>query len=171
MKKAIKKRSKNMKFQKKKEMIKSIITAELPPAIESQMNLLSYAGCAILALSIGMLFFSSFRSTAPFGLFLSVLLLGMAYFRKREVVLDGYKEEVFEVLDYTYSTPIYQKKPTGLLLIHPKDSRVFHIPAGNRSNVPPIGRNLRVYIPKDATATEFRGQFYYNKVFGYALEA
>lgn len=168
---------KNRKSSKKKEeplfsRFAHVVEAPLPGAMANSCRSLAGFGVAMLAVSLGLFLFPTFRFMAPFGTVISLSMIVLAYVRKREMVVKGYREELFQVYDYTYLVPGSRSKPTGLALIRrgeDNSSELFHIAATGK-NIPPLDWYIKVYVPKDAVVTEYGGRKHFSSVFAYSVE-
>lgn len=176
MKKASKRRTGGADRPKRKRVsLKQLYLEPLPAAITGRINPLLYIGIACLVFTLLTLILSYTRGIAPFSALLSLTILGYATWQRYDVVSKGYKEILFKVIDYTYLTRL-NRKPTGILLVKkdpgPDEEKgdLYHIATSGKEDMPPVGWNIRVYVPENMEPTEYNGRKFYPTVFGYKLE-
>lgn len=171
--------------QKKKEKVKKekrqgslreafikVIYTPLPAPLSRKCNNMSYAGATAIAISLGTLLIENLRFMSPLFAITGLALLGMAFFAKREMVTKGWREEVFQVYDYTYLVPGINRKPTGMVLLKQEEDGHYddyHVAITNSKMPPPIGWRLSVYVPKDAEVYSMGGRKIFSNVYGYAI--
>ncbi len=159
--------------------VKELFTAKLPSAITSRISPLLTVGSATLLSSVILLFFPTLRLSAPLFAILGAVIILYALWQKADVLMHGYDEHVFKVVDYSQILPFTTKiaPPTGLFLMRktpegePEDCSIYHVAVSAKGNLlPPIDWLIRVYVPKGMEAVTYGDKKYFPTVYGYRIE-
>lgn len=158
---------------------KKILTAKLPPAIMGRITPLLTVGAAALLAAVIFLFSPSLRLSAPMFAVLGAGLILFGLYQKTDILIHGYDEHIFKVIDYSQIIPVASKhiSPSGLFLMKKSaegeapDNCVYHIAVSTKGNVlPPIDWLIRVYVPKGMEAVNYGDKKYFPTVYGYSIE-
>jgi hypothetical protein len=151
---------------------KKVMRTKLPKSLESICQPFWLIGAAFLSAAVVQAIMPSLRRLAPLTLLIALIVFAYAFLRKREIVVKGYDEFIFKVIDYSYLTR-FGKKPTGLLLLGPfdreTDKEIYHISLFGKEAIPPTDWLIRVYVPKDAVVAEFQGRKYFSSYYGFQI--
>lgn len=149
---------------------RSITAKDVPKIVQSKFMM--FVILSMMTAALGLLMFILFRPgimVIPTSLMIGALILIYGIVYKYTVVKNGYIVKVGECIDHLREYGIGNiGKAADAVLIETEDE-IINLPVGGRSNIPPVGTTVEVYVSPTSAVYDYNGRNIYGTIYGYAI--